>query len=453
VIVKNQRNSLAAGAVLLIFIACGSLASGNERSPSIVLIVADDLGWGDVGFNGRTEWSTPNLDRLAGQGVVLKRCYAAATVCAPSRAAFLTGKYTIHSGVRRNDEDLPAEEVTIAEALRSRGYATALFGKWHHGKPRGGRGDPVHPMDQGFDDFFGYTDAVKAWEKFPRTLWDRRRQVAVSGYIDDLITDRALDFVDREQTRPFFLELAYVASHFHIAAPAEEIERHRGKFRESDPARPLQATYAAMVTRLDRNIGRLIARLDERGLAANTLIVFTSDNGATFEKGNEGASSALDSNRPFRGQKRTLWDGGIRVPGLARWPGRIPAGSVCDQNVHLIDLLPTFLAAAGGTLDPSWRVDGVNQLPVWQHQVHGLERTLFWEWQSEGYDQLAALRGDFKLVVTRGGKPELYNLVTDPEERRDVAASHPELTRQLNEELKAWLGTEVVRPAERLERR
>ena len=154
------------------FAACGTIALGNEQPPDIVLIVADDLGWGDVGFNGRTEWSTPNLDRLAGQGVVLKRCYSAATVCAPSRAAFLTGKYTIHSGVRRNDEDLPAEEVTIAEALRSHGYATALFGKWHHGKPRGGRALPVHPMDQGFDEFFGYTDATKAWEKYPKTLWD-----------------------------------------------------------------------------------------------------------------------------------------------------------------------------------------------------------------------------------------------------------------------------------------
>ena len=287
-IINDRRGLRTAAAVLLVFAACGTIAPGKEQPPNIVLIVADDLGWGDVGFNGRTEWSTPNLDRLAGQGVVLKRCYSAATVCAPSRAALLTGKYTIHSGVRRNDEDLPAEEVTIAEALRSRGYATALFGKWHSGKPRGGRLDPVHPMDQGFDEFLGYTDAVKGWEKYPRTLWDGRREVAVSGYFDDLITDRALDFVGSRQGKPFFLEVAYIASHFHIAAPAEDVERYRGKFRESDPARPVQATYAAMVTRLDRNIGRLIARLDERGLAANTLIVFTSDNGATFEKGNAG---------------------------------------------------------------------------------------------------------------------------------------------------------------------
>ncbi len=151
-----------AAAVLLVFAAWQTNSPGAEPPPNIVLIVADDLGWGDVGFNGHTEWATPNLDRLAGQGIVLKRCYSAATVCAPSRAAFLTGKYTIHSGVRHNDQDLPAEEVTIAEALCSHGYATALFGKWHHGKPRGGRKDFVHPMEQGFEQFFGYTDAVKA---------------------------------------------------------------------------------------------------------------------------------------------------------------------------------------------------------------------------------------------------------------------------------------------------
>ncbi len=439
---------MTAATVLLIFAACGSMVLGKEQPPNIVLIVADDLGWGDVGFNGRTEWSTPNLDRLAEQGVVLKRCYSAATVCAPSRAALLTGKYTIHSGVRRNGEDLPTEEVTIAEALRSGGYATALFGKWHGGRPRGGRTDPVHPMDQGFDEFFGYTDAVRAWEKFPKTLWDGRKEVAVSGYFDDLITDRAIEFVGSRREKPFFLEIAYIASHFRIAAPTEDLARFRGRFRESDPARSPQAAYAAMVTRLDVNIGRVVARLDQSGLTANTLIMFTSDNGATFERGNEGASSALDSNRPFRGQKRTLWEGGIRVPGLARWPGRIRGGSVCTENVHLIDLLPTFLAAAGARVDPSWHIDGVNLLPVWQRQAHGPERTLFWEWQSEGYDQLAAMRGDFKLVVTRGGKPELYNVVTDPEERRDVAAGLPGLTRQLDDELKAWLQTEISRPQE-----
>jgi arylsulfatase A-like enzyme len=343
-------------------------------------------------------------------------------------------------------DDLPAEEITIAKVLRSCGYATALFGKWHRGRPRRGCVESIHPLEQGFDEFFGYTDAVKAWEKFPRTLWEGRKEVAVTGYFDDLVTDRAIEFVERLRDKPFFLEVAYTSSHFHIAAPAEDVAKFRSRFHESESASPRQSTYAAMISRLDMNIGRLVGRIDQCGLGASTLIVFTSDNGATFEKGNEGASSALDSNRPLRGQKRTLWEGGIRVPGLARWVGRIRPGSECTENVHLIDLLPTFVVAAGAALDPSWHVDGVSLLPLWQGQTRGPQRTLFWEWQSEGYDQLAAMHGDFKLVITRGGKPELYNVVTDPEERRDVAAGHPGLTRQLEDALNAWMQTAVLRP-------
>jgi arylsulfatase A-like enzyme len=430
---------------VLVLFAWGSVGRCDQQPPSIVLILADDLGWGDVGFNGRTEWSTPSLDRLARQGVVLRSCYSAATVCAPSRAALLTGKYTIHSGVRKNDEDLPSEEVTVAEALKSRGYATALFGKWHRGLPRGGRASYVHPMDQGFEEFFGYTHAGKAWEKFPSKLFDGRSEVAVKGYFDDLITDRALAFVERQQRGPFFLEVAYIASHFNIAAPADEVALHRARFHEPDPTGLLLAAYAAMITRMDRNIGRLVERLERLGLGRDTLIVFSSDNGATFETGNQGASVALDSNRPLRGQKRTLWEGGIRVPGLACWAARIPSGTECTANVHLTDLFPTFLAAAGGSPDPSWHVDGVNLLPVWEGKAQSPERTLFWEWQTEGYDQLAALRGNFKLVITRGGKPELYNVFTDPAERRDLAAIQTALAGRLQGELKAWLATEVVR--------
>jgi arylsulfatase A len=416
-------------------------AVGPSQAPNIILIIADDLGWGDVGFNGRTEWATPNLDALARQGRVLKRCYTAAVVCAPSRAAFLTGKFSIHSGVRKNDDDLPAEEVTIADALKPLGYATALFGKWHHGKPRAGQKDYVHPMDQGFEEFFGYTDAVHAWEKFPSTLWNGRERVAVSGYIDDLITDRAIGFVDKHRKSPFFLYLAYVATHFGIAAPADEVAVHRGKFPEADPDLPLNATYAAMVTRLDRNIGRLVETLKRLDLTRNTLIVFASDHGATFESGNQGTSAALDSNRPFRGQKRTLWEGGIRVPALVSWPGTIPEGVVAHEVVHLTDLLPTFVAAAGGSVNPSWRVDGVNLLAVWTGNASEIERMLFWEWQSEGSNQLAALQGQFKIVITQGGKAELFDVVADPAERRDLSAQYPEITVRLREELEAWLKT------------
>jgi arylsulfatase A len=420
---------------------------GSEpRPPSVVLIVADDLGWGDVSFNGRKEWSTPNLDRTAREGLLLRRCYAAATVCAPSRAALLTGKYPIHNGVRTNRQDLPAGEVTIAEALRDRGYVSGLVGKWHQGARGADGGEPLHPMDQGFDEFFGYLDAVRAWEKFPSQLWNGRELVPVMGYADDLITDGALEFIHRHRNRPFFLYIAYVATHFHVAAPEDEVALHRGRFAEEDQAVPRNATYAAMVTRMDRNIGRLLAGLEHDGLSRETLLIFTSDQGATFEKGNQGTSAALDSNHPFRGQKRTLWEGGIRVPGIVWWPGRIAGGTVCDQPVHLTDLLPTIVAAAGGSVDARWKLDGMNLLPNWTAGTPIPPRTLFWEWRSEGFDQLAALDHDHKLIITRGGKPELYNVVIDPAERRDLSETLATTTETLATRLKSWLSTEISPP-------
>jgi arylsulfatase A-like enzyme len=355
----------------------------------------------------------------------------------------LTGKYTIHDGVSRNNDDLLSSEVTIAEALKPRGYATGLFGKWHHGAPRTKGGSYVHPMDQGFDEFFGFTDATHAWEKYPKTLWEGRERKPSSGYADDLFADRAIDYLRRHKDGPFFLYVAFTNTHFQIEAPDDEVSKFRGTFTESEPSRPINAMYAAMATRLDRNVGRVMAAIEELGLSANTLIVFASDNGATFEADNEGACDFHDSNRPLRGQKRTLWEGGIRVPALAVWPGQIPAGAVSAEIMHMTDLFPTFLAAAGETPDPSWHVDGTNLLAVWQGKAKVPERTLCWEWRSEGGNQLAALRGDFKLVITNGGRPELFHLATDVAERRNVAAQEPELYERLQDELKAWLATET----------
>src|SRR4051794_22325470 len=437
---RMRAGFTAVSLLICLLAATFQAARGAEshRKPNIILIVADDLGWADVGFNGRTEWGTPHLDRLASRGIVLNRCYAAAPVCGPSRAALLTGKTTIHTGVRRNDQDLPAEEVTIAEALRPLGYVTAVFGKWQHGRPRGGTEEYTHPLDQGFDEFFGFTEQYAALEKFPRHLLEGRQQVDVSGYIDDLVTDRAVAFVEQHRKAPFFVYLPYLAPHFAIDAPKDEVSKHAGKVHDSDSAQPVNARYAAMITRLDANVGRLAGALDRLGLTRDTLIIFTSDNGATFESGNQGASVALDSNRPFRGQKRTLWEGGIRVPGLVCWPGRIEGGQVSRANVQLIDLLPSIVAAAGGSVDPSWHVEGANLLPLWSGEGREPERVLFWEWQAEGCDQLAAMQGEYKLMVTRGGKAELYNVVSDPSERCDISALHPERVKELLEQLNAW---------------
>ena len=423
---------LAGGAV-----AAQSMPAQTRR-PNLVILYADDMGWSDVRFNGREEWSTDNLDRLASQGTIFNRWYTGAPLCAPSRACLLTGRHTIHHGVRNNATDIPTSETTIAEALKPLGYATGLFGKWHRGQLPGG--GFTHPLDQGFDQTFGYLDARHAWEHFPKFLYRGREQEAVKGFSSDLLVDEAIKFIRQHRTQPFFVYVPFIEPHFLIEAPEEDLKLYRGKFKEKNPAEPVNAAYAAMIHRMDSSIGRLVRALDQDGLSSNTLIFFSSDNGATFETGNKGTANAHDSNRPFRGQKRSLEEGGIRVPGLARWPGRIPAGRKSDVPMHMTDLLPTFLEAAGGKVDPAWKVDGMNLLDVWTGKGRLPERTLFWEFQTENRNMLAAMRGDFKLLDI-GGQQFLYNVVDDAGERRTLFQEYPEMFKQLQAELKAWLAT------------
>ena len=413
------------------------------KRPNIVFLLADDLGWGDVGFNGRKDWKTPNLDRLAKQGTVFRRWYSAAVVCAPSRAALMTGKYTIHNGVSANNADLPASEVTIADALKKQGYATALFGKWHHGRARPEMKGYRHPLDLGFSEFVGFTDAVDAWEHFPKELWQGRTKKPATGYAATIFADRAIDFMKRHEEKPFFLYVPFIEPHLRIEAPPEDVAEHAGKFAEKDPKKPLNSTYAAMITRLDKEVGRILKALDDLNLADETLVVFTSDHGATFEVGNQGTADFHDSNSPFRGQKRTLYEGGMRVPAVVRWPGKVPAGKSSEEIVHMTDVFPTLLAAAGEKPDAAWKIDGTNLLAVWKAEAKRPERTLFWEWRSEGYDQLAAMRGDMKLVVTGTSPPEFFDLGKDPAERRNVIAQHKALATRMRKELSAWLATET----------
>ncbi len=408
----------------------------RPRKPNFLFLFADDMGWSDVGFNGRKDWATPNLDRLASQGTVFDRWYTACPVCAPSRAALMTGKYGIHNTVRNNSTDLPTGEVTIAEALKPRGYATALIGKWHRGNLPGG--GFTHPLDQGFDTTFGYLDARHAWEHFPKTLFRGRDEVPVTGYSSDILADEAIQYFRQHRDTPFYLQLSFIEPHFLVEAPDEDVKAYAGKFKEKDPSQPYNARYAAMIQRFDSSVGRVLKALDEQGLANETIVVFTSDNGATFEAGNKGASWFHDSNRPYRGQKRSLEEGGIRVPGIVRWPGRVAAGKRTTDLIHNIDILPTFLAAAGAKPDPTWKVDGVNMLDVWTGKAAAPERTVFWEFRTEGIDTTAAMRGDFKLLDI-GGNQYLYNVREDPQERRTIYAEHPEIFQRLKKELKDWL--------------
>lgn len=427
--------------------ALGALTAASakaERPPNIVLILCDDLGYCDVSCYGRTTWQTPNIDRLARQGTLFRRWYCAAPVCCASRAALLTGKYGLHNGVSSNGADLAAGEVTLARALKAHGYATAMYGKWHGGGPRAPRTTPLNPLDEGFDEFVGFTNAVAAWQKFPKELWHGRTRMPSSGYADTIFADHAVEFIRRPRRAPFFLYLAFTAPHFNIDAPEADVARFRGRFPERNPAHPYNAIYAAMVTRLDAEIGRVLRALDTAGLAQNTLVVLTSDQGASFEPGNHGASAFHDSNYPFRGEKCTLWEGCLRVPGIVRWPGQTPAHAVSDEVIHGIDVMPTLLAAAGGLPDPAWRVDGLNVLDVWRGRAHAPLRTVFWDYRCYGYNQIAALRGDLKLIITGFTPPELYDVVRDPVERRNVIALHPRTAWRLQRELGRWLMSETA---------
>jgi arylsulfatase A-like enzyme len=411
-----------------------------KSRPNLVILLADDLGWGDVGFNGRKDWATPHLKRLASQGTVFKRWYAAAAVCAPSRAALLTGKYGIHNGVSSNGADLPSTQTTLAEVLKKNGYATGMFGKWHRGNTRAGQ-KPSHPLDRGFQEFVGHDNPRDALDHFPKMLVFGREKKRVKGYAETIFANQAITFIDRHQKEPFFLYVAFTCPHHRIEAPKEYIDMFKGKFQEKDPARPINAIYAASVARLDKEVGRILEAIDKRKLSDNTLVVFTSDQGATFEPYNEGASAYHDSNFPFRGHKRTLWEGGIRVPAVVRWPGNVPAGKVSSEIVHMTDVFPTFLHAAGVKQQP--KVDGTNLLDVWQGKAKSPARTLFWEWRCEGSHQLAAMRGNMKLVITGTLSPELYNVARDPAERRNLAHDQFETADTLRTQLKEWLATET----------
>ena len=420
-------------------------ARAADRPPSIVMILADDLGYGDVGFHGRTDWQTPNIDRLGKEGTICNRFYTASVVCAPSRAALMTGRAGIHNGVTGNGSyDLPADETTIAEVLKQHGYGTALFGKWHAGGARPGAKSFTHPMDQGFDEFFGFTNARHAWQKFPKELWDGRERKPSEGYADALFADHAVDFIERKKDQPFFLYLAFTAPHSTVEAPKEDVSQFKGKFEESDREKLWNASYAAMITRMDKEIGRVSKALEDAGIADDTLIVFSSDHGATFEVLERGAAVYHDSNRPFRGQKRTLWEGGLRVPTFVRWPkGGVPAGKTSGDVLCMTDLMPTFLAAAGAETPADVKLDGQNVLDVFRGKSSVPSRTLCWEWREGGNVQYAAMRGNMKLVINSENTPELYDVEADPAERINRAADHAELTKELKTAIDDWMATET----------
>lgn len=421
----------------------------TPRRPNIILIQADDLGYGDLGCYGQTRIQTPNLDRLAAEGIRFTSCYAGSTVCSPSRAALMLGQHTGHLKVRgnQNSASFSSDDLTVAKVLQTSGYRTALLGKWGLAE----EGSPGVPQKVGFDEFLGYLNNLEAHNYYPSYVWrfdpprpgnggfDGRMPLMENGggrknvYVPDLCTKAALNFIQINKPeafnrhRPFFLFLSYTIPHAN-----NEEGRRTGNGMEV----PSDADYAgeawkaaekgkaAMITRMDSDIGRIMEQLKKYQMDTNTVVFFTSDNGPHAEGGVD--PKFHKSSGPFRGHKRDLYEGGIRVPMIVRWPGKIKPGQVSDFVWAQWDFLPTVADIA--MTQPPKGIDGISIYPLLTGRTQtNKHEFLYWEFHERGFQQ-AARAGDWKAVRPQADEPlELYNLTTDSSEQENVAKQNPEV--------------------------
>ena len=412
-------------------------AASPARKPNIIFILADDLGYGDLGCYGQKQILTPNLDRLAAEGVRFTQAYSGSTVCAPSRCCLMTGLNTGHACVRGNTEvqpegqmPLPPGTVTVAGALKAAGYATGLIGKWGLGGP----GSTGEPNRQGFDYAFGYLCQRMAYNYYPAYLWRNGEKVLLPNevakgvatkkvqYSHDLLAEEALAFVERNAAQPFFLYLAFTIPHANNAAGRQGMEVPSAEPYADKPWPEPQKNHAAMITRMDRDVGRLLLALERLNLDQDTLVFFASDNGPHREGGAD--PDFFDSGGPLRGVKRDLYEGGIRVPMLARWPGHIKAAAVSDHVWAFWDFLPTACQVAG--VEPPKGIDGVSVLAALLGRPQVGHEHLYWEFHEGGFHQ-AVRMGDWKAVRRAGGATEVYDLGKDVGEAKNLAAARPDL--------------------------
>jgi arylsulfatase A-like enzyme len=408
-------------------------AAPTER-PSFVFILADDLGYADLSVYGQTDYQTPHLDRLAGEGIRLTHAYANSPVCSPTRFALITGRYQyrLRAGLEepigpRPELGLPPEHPTLPSLLGKAGYATALLGKWHLGLPPG-----FGPRKSGYQTFFGNHSGAIDYFTHRRgvgffaapDLYEGDVPVDKAGYYTDLLSDRAVEYLEHRdrRSRPFLLSLHYTAPHWPWEGPGDKDVAVTDLFH-NDGGSP--AKYAEMVRALDAGVGRVLATLERTGLARNTVVVFTSDNGG----------ERFSRNWPFSGQKTELLEGGIRVPAVVRWPGRIRPGQVSDQTAMSMDWLPTLLAAAGLRADPRFPSDGTSLLPVLTGEKPPVERTLFWRYKGLGQQAVRAGRTKYLRIA---GNEFLFDVVADPRERANLAGRQPELLASLKKRFAAW---------------
>jgi arylsulfatase A-like enzyme len=445
----NRRDFLqaaCAGAAAFPLAAMGQAGAAGGRRPNIIFVMVDDMGYGDLGVYGQRHIQMPRVDRMAREGIRYTNAYAGSTVCAPSRSVLMTGLHTGHTRVRDNTASvaghgavacsgggdgwrvpLRPEDVTVAEVLKEAGYVTGITGKWGLGEP----GTAGVPNRQGFDEWFGFLNQRHAHSFYPTYLWENQEQRRLEGntgtredfvsethYAHDLFSEFALDFIRRHGRGevPFFLYVPYTVPHNRYQIPELEPYTRNTDWSEQEKV------YASMLTRADRDVGRMLDLLQEIGVDHNTLVFFCSDNGAATRY-----DGVFDSSGPLRGGKRDLYEGGLRTVMVAHWPGTIEAGGVSDDIWYFADVLPTLAALAG--VAPPDKLDGVSVLPslLSQPQPDLANRALYWELPGNVFQQ-AARRGKWKAVRSGPDAPiELYDLEQDVGETNDVAANHPEV--------------------------
>jgi arylsulfatase A-like enzyme len=455
-----------AAAFLLLLFPLPVHAEAPPRKPRIVLLLADDLGYGHLGCYGQKHIRTPRLDRMASEGMRFTQCYAGCTVCAPSRSVLMTGYHMGHTSVRLNSGGVPlrAEDKTIAEVLKPAGYTCGIFGKWGLGDA----GTAGVPAKHGFDEHFGYLHQVHAHSHYPPYLWHNDKKVPLPGnsgnergltgdkrgtHSHTAVTEKALDFIRRNKDRPFFCYVPFTLPHVELLAPEEDMKQYRGKFAEkpyvdprkhyTDQPQP-RAAYAAMVSAVDRAAGEVLDLLKSLGIDEETLVLFSSDNGAQGGVGID--TDFFAATGGLRGFKTTMYEGGLRVPMIARWPGKIKAGAVSNQVWYFADMLPTLAELAG--VSPPKGIDGLSVVPtlLGEPGKQAQHEYLYWELPQYNAKKKAfasppmqALRmGNWKVVRPKTATPlELYDLVKDRGETTDVAGEHPEVMRRAEAILKS----------------
>ncbi|MBN2632076.1 MAG: arylsulfatase [Bacteroidales bacterium] len=450
--------------ILLASVAAASCTqSGKEaRLPNIVYILADDLGYGDLSCYGQKNFSTPNIDRIAEMGMLFTQHYTGCTVSAPSRSSLMTGLHTGHTPIRGNKGwkpegqwPLPAESVTIAEMLRTAGYTTGAFGKWGLGYIDT-EGDP---NAQGFDEFFGFNCQSLAHNYYPYYLWHNHEKImipenegnATGVYAPDMIHEAAMKFIEENRTKPFFLFYPNIIPHAELFAREENMALFRGKFEPEKSYKGVDegpryrkggygsqpeahAAFAAMIKHLDDYVGEVLDKITELGLEDNTIVIFASDNGPHLEGGAD--PDYFDSNGPLTGYKRDMYEGGIRTPMLAMWPGNISAGSRTDHISAFWDVMPTLADITG--IEPPENIDGISFLPtLLGKEQKDQHEYLYWEFHEQG-GKVAVRMGNWKAVrrdvdKTPRGMTELYDLSTDIGEKNNVAGQNPDIVKRMEE--------------------